>query len=171
MKQKPPPRAFVCAREALHCEKGTLERDRGSMRRCVAAMATGLLLLGCGPGTSKSGTFAAEYRASPIVSGQEQEIELTLTVHYRLPANPKTAVTLAYGIQVNAPRGWRVTPDQWDFSHTLTTRDVGFNETRKLALSVPAGATPGQHSLQLVISPASGPAQTVDLALTVVGPR
>jgi hypothetical protein len=92
------------------------------MRHCVAAMATALLLLGCDQGTTTTGTFSAVYRASPIVSGREQEIELTLTLHYRLPANPKTAVTLAYGVQVNAPPGWRVTPDQWDFSHALNTR-------------------------------------------------
>jgi hypothetical protein len=171
MTQKPTHHAFMAAREALRCETGTLKRDRGSVRRCVAAMATALLLLGCGPGTSTIGTFSAEYRASPIVSGQEQETELTVTVYYRLPANPKTAVTLAYGVQVIAPTDWRVTPDRWNFSHTLNTRDVGFNETRKLALSVPVDATPGRHSLQLVVSPASGPAQTVDLTLFVVGPR
>ena len=109
-------------------------------------------------------------RASQIVSGREQEIDLTLTTHYRLPSNPKTAVTVAYGVQVNAPLGWRVTPDQWAFSHTLKTSEIGFNETRKLALSVPVGAAQGPHSLQLVITPASGPAQSVNLVLTVVSP-
>ena len=149
----------------------SLEWDRWGIRRGMAAMATALLLLGCGKGTPTTGTFSAECRPTQLVSGGEQEIELALTVHYRLPANPKTAVTLAYGVQVNAPLGWRLTPDQWDFSHTLNTSDIGFNETRKLALSVPVGATQGQHSLQLAISPASGPAQSVDLALNVVGPR
>ena len=38
------------------------------------------------------------------------------------------------------------------------------------ALSVLAGAAQGPHSLQLVISPESGPAQSVNLVLTVVGP-
>jgi hypothetical protein len=171
MKQNPPHRVFMAAREAFHFEKGALQRDRRSIRRCVAAMAAALLLLGCGKGPSTTGTFSAECRSPQLVSGREQELELALTVHYRLPANPKTAVTVAYGVQVNAPPGWRVAPDQWDFSHTLNTSDVGFNETRKLALSVPVGATSGQHSLQLAISPASGPAQTVDLALNVVGPR
>ena len=160
----------MAAREALGFGNGTREWDRWSLRRCVAAMATALLLLGCGKGTSTTGTFSAEDRASPIVSGREQEIELTLTVHYRLPANPKTAVTVDYRVQVNSPQGWLVTPDQWGFSHTLKTSDVGFNETRQLALLVPVGAAQGPHSLQLVITPASGPAQSVNLVLQVVSP-
>ena len=170
MKQNPPHRVCLSARQALHFEKGTLERDRRGMLQCVAAMAMALLLWGCGNGTSNTGTFSAEYRASQIVSGREQEIELTLTVHYRLPANPKTAVTVDYRVQVNAPEGWRVTPDQWGFSHTLMTSEIGFNETRKLALLIPVGAAPGPHSLQLVITPTSGPAQSVDLVLQVVAP-
>jgi hypothetical protein len=156
MKRKPSHRSFIAAPKALGFGRGSLEWDWRRLRRCVTATAMAL--------------FSAEYRASQIVSGREQEIELTLTTHYRLPANPKTAVSVAYRVQVNAPLGWRVTPNQWAFSHTLKTSEIGFNETRNLALSVPVGAAQGQHSLQLVISPESGPAQSVNLVLTVFSP-
>lgn len=56
----------MAAREALHFHKAASERDRRSIPNCVAAIAAALLLLGCGRGTSTTGTFSAEYRASQI---------------------------------------------------------------------------------------------------------
>ncbi len=77
---------------------------------------------------------------------------------------------VTYKAQVTAPAGWSVAENNWEFSHTMQTTDIGFRETRNLLVNVPADAFQGQHVLKLLISPASEPAQSVDLQLQVVSP-
>jgi hypothetical protein len=121
---------------------------------------------GCRSGSPTAGTFSAETTAQQLVPGQKQEVELT--VHHRLPSNPATATTVSYKAQLTAPQGWAVDPGNWQHSHTMKTTAVGFNETRKLSVTVPADAGQGEHVAKLVISPASEPAQSLDLRFQVV---
>ena len=51
----------------------------------------------------------------------------------------------------------------------MKTTDIGFNERRKVSITVPADAAQGEHLVKLTIFPASGPPQPLDLRFQVVG--
>ena len=128
----------------------------------IAAVA----IVGCNSGLPSAGTFFAESKPVQLTPGQKQDIELT--VQYRLAANPAVATTVSYSARMTGPDGWSIAPSHWAHSHTMKTTDIGFNETRKLSITVPADAVPGGHVTTLVLSPASGPAQSLDLRFAVV---
>jgi hypothetical protein len=86
----------------------------------------------------------------------------------RRRGNPQTIIWLSYRVQVTAPPGWSVADDNWELSYTLKTNYSGFNDTRKLRVAVPADAAPGSHALKLLISPASGTPQPLEVKLVVV---
>lgn len=132
----------------------------------VSLAFTAVAILGCGSGSPASGTYSAECKPLQLIPGQTQEVELTLL--YTLPSNPKTATTVSYGVQVTAPQGWSVAASNWEFSHSLKTTYMGVRDTRKLSVTVPADAIQGQHVLKLLISTASGAAQSVDCRFLVV---
>jgi uncharacterized membrane protein len=78
-------------------------------------------------------------------------------------------MTVSYKVQVNAPQGWTVDAGTWENSMTMKTTDIGFNETRKLSITVPADTAAGEHVIKLVVSPTSEPAQSLDLKFQVGG--
>ena len=136
--------------------------------RHVLLTCTAFAIASCGSGSPTTGTYSAECKPIQLIPGQQRQIELT--VHYALPSNPKTPTPVSYQAQVTAPAGWSVAKHNWGFGHTMKTTDVGFRETRNLSISVPADAAQAQHVLKLLISPTSGPTQSVDLQLQVINP-
>jgi uncharacterized membrane protein len=137
-----------------------------SISRYVVLTVTALAIVGCKSGSPTAGTFSAESDSLQLTPGQKRDVEVT--VHYRLPSNPAAATTVTYKVQVTAPQGWSADPSNWEHSHTMKTTDIGFNETRNLSVTVPADAAQGEHVVKLVISPASEPAQSLDLRFQVV---
>jgi hypothetical protein len=144
----------------------------GARRKCgfrhVLLACTAFAIAGCGSGSPTTGTYSAECKPIQLIPGQQQKIEVT--VHYALPSNPKEPTPVSYQARMTAPSGWSLAENNWEFSHTMKTTDIGFRETRNLLVSVPADAAQGQHVLKLLISPASEPAQSVNLQLQVVNP-
>jgi hypothetical protein len=142
----------------------------GARRTCsfrhVLVACTAFAIAGCWSGSPTPGTYSAECKPIQLIPGQQQQIELT--THYTLPSNPKTPTPVTYKAQVTAPAGWSVAENNWEFSHTMKTTDIGFRDTRNLLVTVPADAGHGQRVLKLLISPTSTPAQSVDLQLQVV---
>lgn len=136
--------------------------------RHVLLTCTALAIAGCGSGSPTAGTYSAECKPIQLLPGQKQQIELT--VHYALPLNPRTETPVSYKAQLTAPSGWSVAENNWEFTHAMKTTDLGFRETRKLSVSVPADVTQKLHVLKLLISPPAGAAQSVDLQLQVVSP-
>jgi hypothetical protein len=134
--------------------------------RFILLAATTAAAAGCRGGSPTAGTFSAETAAQQLVPGK-QEVELT--VHYRLPSNPTAPTTVSYTVQLTAPQGWAVDPGSWEHSQAMKTTDIGFNETRKVSITVPADAAQSEHLVRLTISPASGPPQALDLRFQVVG--
>lgn len=143
----------------------------GARRKCsfrhVLLACTAFAIAGCGSGSPTTGTFSAECKPIQLIPGQQQ---IQLTTHYTLPSNPKTPTPVTYKAQVTAPAGWSVAGNNWEFSHTMKTTDIGFRENRNLPVTVPADATQGVHVLKLLISPKSGPTQSVDLRFQVINP-
>jgi len=136
--------------------------------RLVLLACAALAIAGCGSGSPTAGTYSAECKPIQLIPGQKQQIELA--VHYTIPSNPKTETPVSYKAQLTTPSGWSVAENNWEFTHTMKPSDIGFRETRKLSVSVPADATQGPHVLKLLISPTAGAAQSVDLQLQVVSP-
>jgi hypothetical protein len=137
------------------------------MSRCFLLAGLTAAVVGCGSASPTAGTFSAETTVRQLVPGQKQEFELT--VHYRLPSHPATPTTVSYGAHLTAPQGWAVDPVSWEHSQALKTTDVGFNETRKVLITVSPDAAFGEHLLSLTISPASGPTVPLGLRFQVVG--
>jgi hypothetical protein len=123
--------------------------------------------IGCSGGSPTNGTFSSEVKPLQIVRGQKQEVELT--IHYTLQENPAAAMTVSYNAQLIAPQSWTVDTGSWEHSQTLKTTDIGFRETRKVSVGVPAVAVPGEHVLTLTITPNTGQALALDLKLQVIG--
>lgn len=154
--------------QRLYPEPGHREQNASASSDSFFLACTTFAIAGCGSGFPTAGTYSAECKPSQLIPGQKQLIELT--VHYALPSNPKTETPVAYKARLTAPAGWSVAENSWEFSHTMKITDIGFRETRKLSVSVPADVTQGLHVLKLLISPAAGAAQSVDLQLQVVSP-
>ncbi len=134
-------------------------------RYFVFAITT-VVIIGCQSRTAIVGTYSVECQPLQLVPGQKHDFELT--VHYRLPSNPATAMPVSYQAQVTAPEGWSIDPNTWAHSHTLKTTDLGFNETREFSVTVPANAAQGEHVVKLRISSASEPVQSLELRFQVV---
>ena len=134
--------------------------------RYLVFAITAVAVMGCQSRSTTVGTYSAECQPLQLIPGQKQDVELT--VHYRLPSNPATAMPVSYQAQVTAPQGWSLDPNNWAHSHTMKTTDIGFNETRKLSVTVPANAVQGEHVVQLRISSASEPGQSLELRFQVV---
>lgn len=137
-----------------------------NISRCVLMAVLCAAVAGCGGGSPAVGTFATEAKPLQLVPGQKQDVELT--VHYTLPSNPATATTVSYKAQLTAPQGWSVDTGAWEHSQAMKTTDIGFNEKRKVSITVPADAVPGEHVVKLTISPTAGQSHTLDLKFQVV---
>lgn len=124
-----------------------------------------MVTAGCGSREPATAIYSAEYVPRQLTPGQTQEIELT--VRYEVRSNSKTATPILYKAQVKAPEGWSIAGNEWEVSHTMKTTDIGFRETRKLSVTIPADASRGEYVLKLLITPASGPAQSLNLGFQV----
>ena len=133
--------------------------------RCVLIAVLIAATMGCRGGSPSAGTFAAEVKFLWLVPGQKQDV--VLTVGYTLPANLVAATTVSYKARLAAPQGWSAEPGEWEHSQAMKTTDIGFRETRKVALTVPGDAVPGEHVVKLTITPTAGQAQTLDLKFQV----
>ena len=49
----------------------------------------------------------------------------------------------------------------------MQTTDIEFRDTRKLALTVPGDAVPGEHVVKLTLTPEAGQPHTLDLKVQV----
>jgi hypothetical protein len=49
----------------------------------------------------------------------------------------------------------------------MKTTDIGFRETKKVALTVPGDAAPGEHVVKLTVTPTAGQPHTLDLRVQV----
>ena len=127
---------------------------------------TAVAVMGCQSRSTTVGTYSAECQPLQLIPGQKQDVELT--VHYRLRSNLATAMPVSYQAQVAAPQGWSLDPNNWAHGHTMKTTDIGFNETRKLSVTVPAEALQGEHVVKLRISSGSEPGQSLELRFQVV---
>ena len=78
-------------------------------------------------------------------------------------------MTVSYKAQLTDSQSWAIDPGGWGYSQAMQTTDIGFNETRKVSITVPAEAAQGEHLVKLTISPAVGPPQPMDLKFQVVG--
>jgi hypothetical protein len=55
----------------------------------------------------------------------------------------------------------------WAHGRTMKTTDIGFRETKKVALTVPGDAAPGEHVVKLTVTPTAGQPHTLDLRVQV----
>lgn len=137
--------------------------------RCVLIGVLCAATAGCRGAAPTAGTFTAEVEPVQLVPGQKQEVELT--VHYTLPANPATPTLVWYRAQLVAPQGWSADLGAWAHGRTLQTTDLGFRDARKVELTVPGDAAPGEHVLKLTVTPTAGPTaeqpHTFDLKVQV----
>ena len=133
--------------------------------RCVLIGVLCAATAGCRGAAPAAGTFTAEVKPVQLVSGQKQEVELT--VHYTLPANPATPTLVWYKAQLAAPQGWSADLGAWASGRTVQTADTGFRETKKVALTVPGDAAPGEHVVRLTVTPEAGQPHTLDLKVQV----
>ena len=133
--------------------------------RCVLIGVLCAATAGCRGAVPAAGTFTAEVTPAQLVSGQKQEVELT--VHYTLPANPATPTLVSYKAQLAAPQGWSADLGAWATGRTIQTTEIGFREMKKVALTVPGDAAPGEHVLKLTVTPTAGQPHTLDLKVQV----
>ena len=139
-------------------------RPRG-MLGCVLLAAAATALAGCG-NQPVTGTYSAECAPVGLGPGRTQDIELT--VQFLLPKQPKVATRVTYQARLTAPPSWSVGGGDWEYSRTMKTNDMGFREARLLRVAVPAEVAPGGHALKLLISPAAGTPQTLELRLPLI---
>ena len=139
--------------------------NRMTRSRCVLIGVLCAATAGCRGGAPAAGTFTAEVKPVQLVPGQKQEVELT--VHYTLPANPAAPTLVWYKAQLAAPQGWSADLGAWARGQTMQTTDIGFRDTRKLALTVPGDAAPGEHVVKLTLTPEAGQPHTLDLKVQV----
>ena len=134
--------------------------------RCVLIGVLCAAATGCrGAAPAAPGTFTAEVTPVQLVPGQKQEVELT--VHYTLPANPATPTLVSYKAQLAVPPGWSADLGAWASGRTVQTTDIGFRDTKKVALAVPGDAPPGEHVVKLTVTPEAGQPHTLDLKVRV----
>jgi hypothetical protein len=133
--------------------------------RCVLIGVVCAATAGCRGAAPAAGTFTAEVTPVQLAPGQTHEVELT--VHYTLPANPATPTIVSYKAQLAAPPGWSADLGGWASGRTVQTTDIGFRDTKKVALTVPGDAPPGEHVVKLTITPEAGPPHTLDLKVQV----
>ena len=140
-----------------------MNRMTGS--RCVLIGVLCAATAGCRGAAPAAGTFTAEVKPVQLVSGQKQEVELT--VHYTLPANPATPTIVSYKAQLAAPQGWSADLGSWASGRTMQTTDIGFRDTKKVALTVPGDAPPGEHVVKLTVTPTERQPHIFDLKVQV----
>ena len=145
--------------------EGRNRNDHMTGSRWVLIGVLCLAAAGCRGAPPAAGTFTAEVKPVQLVSGQKQEVELT--VHYTLPANPATPTIVSYKAQLAVPRGWSADLGAWAHGRTMQTTDIGFSETKKVALTVPGDAAPGEHVVKLTVTPEAGQPHTLDLKVQV----
>jgi hypothetical protein len=133
--------------------------------RCVLIGVLCAAAAGCRGAVPAAGTFTAEVKPVQLVPGQEQEVELT--VHYALPAKPATPTLVWYKAQLAVPQGWSADLGAWAHGRTMQTTDIGFRDARKIALTVPGDAAPGEHVAKLTVTPEAGQPHTFDLKVQV----
>jgi hypothetical protein len=139
--------------------------NRMTRCRCVLIGVLCAASAGCRGAAPAAGTFTAEVKPVQLVPGHTQEVELT--VHYTLPAKPATPTLVRYRAQLAAPQGWSADLGAWAHGQTVQTTDIGFRDTRKVALTVPGDAAPGEHVVKLTVTPDAGQPHTLDLKVQV----
>lgn len=133
--------------------------------RCVLIGVLCAATAGCGGAAPAAGTFTAEVMPVRLVPGQKQEVELT--VHYTLPANPAAPTLVSYKAQLAVPPGWSADLGAWASGRTVQATDLGFRDTKKVAVTVPGDVPPGEHVVKLTVTPESGQPHTLDLKVQV----
>ena len=133
--------------------------------RCVLIGVLCAAAAGCRGGAPAAGTFAAEVTPAQLVPGQKQDVELA--VHYTLPANPAAPTLVSYKAQLAVPPGWSADLGGWSSGRTIQTTEIGFRDTKKVALTAPGDAAPGEHVVKLTVTPEAGPPHTFDLKVQV----
>jgi hypothetical protein len=136
------------------------------MSKCILLTVVTAAAAGCGGGPPASGTVTVEVKPLQLAPGQKQDVELTL--QYTLPSNPAAATTVSYKAHLTPPPGWVIEPASWEHSQPMKTTDGGFRETRKVSVTVPADAAPGEYVVKLAVSSASGPPQSPDIKFQVL---
>lgn len=139
--------------------------NRMTRSRCVLIGVLCAATAGCRGAAPGTGIFTAEVKPVQLVFGQKQEVELT--VHYTLPANPATPTLVSYKAQLAIPQGWSADLGAWASVRTMQTTDLEFRDTKKVALTVPGDAAPGEHVVKLTVTPEARQPHTFDLKVQV----
>ena len=128
-------------------------------------LAIGALFTGCTNTAPLTGTYSAEIKPTQLDAGQRHELELT--VHYRLNGKPDAPLPVTYKAQLTAPQDLEIEAITWNDSQILKTTVTGFNHTRKIAVTIPAGAS-GEREIELTLTPNDGESQVLILKIHVM---